>query len=372
MKNRTYIFSLVCILLLAGSCSQDIITDVDYYVTLDKSTKFKAGEPVHFKINGDADYLMFYSGEQGHEYRHRNRTEIDYSDIRKAVLKLETYPERYGAKGDVMTFYMSHTFEGLSDFGDKEANMELMQAEIDSGMKNWQKLDWVEGDDLMRTLQEFDLMDYLDHFCIAMHYNPSHYKPDTNPPAEQYQASFNISGDLVIDIDGLPQRQFSFQDLNRSFVFMSRDDEGYPYEYALNGWYYCYDYYYSSSKNDQGREVRRHIPTEGLSDEDKAKLSHQKLGGVGFGAAQGDIRFVGSTANGHHFDADIWVVYDGVKLNSVEKDKGEVVKSLENKINEYSYTYDEPGTYTAVFHGFNVSADVRYDYVVEIPVTITD
>ena len=93
---------------------------------------------------------------------------------------------------------------------------------------------------------------------------------------------------------------------------------------------------------------------------------------LGFGAAQGDIRFVGSTANGNHFDADIWVIYDGVKLNSVEKDKGEVVKSLENKINEYSYTYDEPGTYTAVFHGFNVSADVRYDYVVEIPVTITD
>jgi hypothetical protein len=34
----------------------------------------KAGSPVKFSINGNPDYIAFYSGEAGKEYQHRNRT----------------------------------------------------------------------------------------------------------------------------------------------------------------------------------------------------------------------------------------------------------------------------------------------------------
>jgi len=66
------------------------------------------------------------------------------------------------------------------------------------------------------------------------------------------------------------------------------------------------------------------------------------------------------------------VIYSPIKLNSIDRDTGEVVKNMENDLSEYSYTYTEPGTYTATFHGFNVTSGQRYDKIVEIPVTITD
>lgn len=74
MKFYNVIIASVCGLALAA-CSQEA-PDSKLSVTLAKGD-YKAGEPVTFKISGDADNIVFYSGEVGHEYGLRDRQFAD-------------------------------------------------------------------------------------------------------------------------------------------------------------------------------------------------------------------------------------------------------------------------------------------------------
>ncbi|MDE6367013.1 MAG: DUF5017 domain-containing protein, partial [Muribaculaceae bacterium] len=70
MKTSTIIIA-AAIALTAASCSNEA-PDAALNVTVQGSCK--AGEPVRFTISGDADNIVFYSGEPGHifavSYRH--------------------------------------------------------------------------------------------------------------------------------------------------------------------------------------------------------------------------------------------------------------------------------------------------------------
>lgn len=368
MKKGIVIFSsLMCLC----ACETEVITPADFYVTIDKTTRFKAGEPVKFRLNGEADYYMFFSGETGHEYRYRDRTMIDIADVESARLDLTTWPDYSTASRPCpVTFYISRNFEGLAASEDIETNRALMKAEIANGLKNWEKLDWTVGPLDQKTLTHHDITDYLDHFCFAVHY----WCPYKSPDGKNVwgQCSFNLSGSLKVSLKGLPDREFSFGNMEHSFVFMAEDEDGRPWEWSWKNYYYMYDYYYQSSQTADRVEVRTHVPSVGLSDDDKKKLSHKNVGGLAFGWNQGDIRFVGAGPNDNNFDVDTWVIYAPIKLNSIERDMGEVVKNMENDLYEYSYTYEKPGNYVATFHGFNVTAGKRYDKVIEVPVIITD
>ncbi len=357
MKSAIIFPAMACAaVLLACSCENELITDVDYYVTVDKSTTFRAGEPVKFVLHGEADNYMFYSGETGHEFRYKDRTVVALEDVRSAKMTLECMPERYGCKGDIMSFWLSKTFDGLT--GDRETDIAIMDAEVASGMAQWERLDWTEGPDNTTTSSEFDISDYLSHFCIAIHYNPSHLNPTTG--VAQTQGTFNMSGYLDMDVEGVAHRHFSFGDMARVSVFMNRDSEGRMYEVSQGGYgWYVYTYY--ADRND----VHGYIT-------DETPANHTRNGGVAFGWSQGDIRFTGSSAGYHVFDTDIWVVYTPIQLNTVEKDSGEVVKNLQNDLYEYEYTYSEAGYYKATFQGFNVTPDRREEKLVEIPIIISD
>lgn len=366
MKKTLLIFALAVI----SACQAEIITPVDFYVTVDKTTKFKAGEPVRFKLNGEADYYMFFSGETGHEYKNKDRTLIDMADVNSAQLELTTWPDYTTADRPCpVSFYISKSFDGLSSYEDIQTNMALMQAETANGLANWDKLDWQVGPLNQKTTTYHDISNYLEHFCFAVHYYCPYKAPDKRVFG---QCSFNLSGTVKISLNGLPDREFSFGNMERSFVFMAADENGLPWEWTWKNYYYMYDYYYQAHTGEDRVEVRTHVPSAGLSDEEKKKLSHRNVGGVAFGWNQGDIRFVGAGPNENNFDADIWIIYAPIKLNSIDRDMGEVVKNLENDLYEYSYTYEKPGNYTATFHGFNVSEGKRYDKVVEIPIVITD
>lgn len=367
MKARLITYMGVVLLLVC--CKTEIITPVDFYVTLDKKNTLKAGEPVKFDLHGESDYYMFYSGEQGHEYRYKDREEVALADINSASFTISSTPERYGYQGDFISFWLSDSFEGLT--GDRETDIATMDAEVADGMSRWKRLDFTPGADFVAQTDEYDISDYLDHFCFAVHYNPSRFRPGSNNTPQQ-QPLFNMSASLLVDIEGVGTRKFSLPNMERAYVFMNRDEQGRPYEVVQRAYsYWTYSYYYSSVYEGQ-TEIRTHWPTDSLSDEDKAKLTRVAAGGVAFGWSQGDIRFVGSNANQHHFNTDIWIVYSPIKLNSVERDTGEVIKNLQNDVYKYEYTYAEPGYYKAVFHGFNVTIDKRYDKIIEIPVIITE
>lgn len=67
--------SISLLAMVAASCSEEA-PDSKISVALAKS-EYKAGEPVTFNISGDADNIVFYSGEVGHQYGLRDRLYAD-------------------------------------------------------------------------------------------------------------------------------------------------------------------------------------------------------------------------------------------------------------------------------------------------------
>ena len=71
-----------------SACSQKIVFDVDYNVTLNPENTYVAGEPVRFDITGNVDNLLMYTGEIGSEYRYKDRYEVAIEDVKSATLDL--------------------------------------------------------------------------------------------------------------------------------------------------------------------------------------------------------------------------------------------------------------------------------------------
>lgn len=76
MKINYYI--LLLSVLLMASCSKELMVDEapDLEITTE-STTYKAGDPVIFKFNGNADIISFYSGQESNDYAFKDGKVID-------------------------------------------------------------------------------------------------------------------------------------------------------------------------------------------------------------------------------------------------------------------------------------------------------
>lgn len=78
-----------------ASCDKELKeeTAMEVGVVTDSNVSFngntvtvKKGSPVTFSFNGDPDFITFFSGEIGHEYKHRNRTEMKVEVLKSVNL----------------------------------------------------------------------------------------------------------------------------------------------------------------------------------------------------------------------------------------------------------------------------------------------
>lgn len=100
-----------CSLLLVGmvSCMEDEAPSVKLNVALDKQV-YQVGEPVTFKLNGNPDNIVFYSGEIGHNYVYKERYRAD------GDLLVNFYSwVRYGDIYHNLKFLVSSDFNGIYD-----------------------------------------------------------------------------------------------------------------------------------------------------------------------------------------------------------------------------------------------------------------
>lgn len=75
MNFRNIIYAGVLTLIL-GSCAEEA-PDAKLNVSIADPANCHAGSPVCFQLNGNADNIVFYSGEPGHEYNLRDRQFAD-------------------------------------------------------------------------------------------------------------------------------------------------------------------------------------------------------------------------------------------------------------------------------------------------------
>lgn len=72
---RKIIYSLISISIFAA-CAKEKVGKQDFEISTSSLT-YKAGDSVKFRISGNPDNLMFYSGEDGHKYEFRKRDSAD-------------------------------------------------------------------------------------------------------------------------------------------------------------------------------------------------------------------------------------------------------------------------------------------------------
>jgi len=112
MKKLINILSIALVTLAFASCNQDYKIGAPKGFSVEGPAVVKVGEPVVFNLAGDVDILMFYSGENGHEYAKRD-TDIIYPA--KMSVKFHTVTstvETPGMNPEKLLFKYSYDFSG--------------------------------------------------------------------------------------------------------------------------------------------------------------------------------------------------------------------------------------------------------------------
>lgn len=310
------------------------VTENENVVSEGVTVNVKKGEPVIFNFTGDPDNIVFYSGEDGHNYDFRNRTTIDISQIESSELSftIKTLWGNANAYKNTLHMYMSTNFNGLYK-DDFEADCKLVQ--------EFQWDTWI-ADDVLPTNGSQTIP----------------YTMDMTPYIGQ-----NIT--FAISYQGqtleAAQPRYEFHDMKITNVYKNGKIVEVP---AIE---FGFTPVNVSSVNPDPKQVTG-LQKDGSFWDSEGNLITEKLQ-YGTIAVSSDVEGMWSLYNlsnsGGYFyihsstsDAkgengvslkNSWLVSDYLVVNSCSPDQGVAVKNMSNNITSYDYTYNEIGTYKAVF-----------------------
>ena len=305
-------------LLALFGCERGLVKPIECTVSLAEENTFRAGEPVTFNIDGNADNIIFYSGETGHQYVYKDRFIVPVEEVNSAVLNLQMWSQ-YGNAG-AMSIYISNSFEGLNG-EDGEADRATIRSMIEGGMSGWTQIPYTDDKGAAEYVAQdpVDLASFMDNFSLAFHWNPAAYTAT--------QRTYRAKGDIAIDITGSVPSSIDLSTLDWTVVMMNEQLDPYHMN-AGNG----------SVRLDQ--------------------------------LSSNGIVFQGIGANQLDYSLDAWVISTPRALNRVANDQPVVVKNMQNYLGSYTYTYNEPGTYTATFVSVNSNVDGESEITQQIEITI--
>ena len=74
-KRITYLAATLALATAAASCEhEEIYEPLEFSVQLAPTNTYRTGDPVVFNFSGNADFITVWTGDTGHEYKHRNRS----------------------------------------------------------------------------------------------------------------------------------------------------------------------------------------------------------------------------------------------------------------------------------------------------------
>ncbi|HTF29459.1 MAG TPA: DUF5017 domain-containing protein [Flavitalea sp.] len=119
--NR-FTFSIAVLSIFFCSCSKRLgeVKEPDFEVTTEKTT-YKAGESVLFNFTNAADIISFYSGAAGNNYLFKDSGQIipvaDYG----ATLEFSTQLAGTGTQANQLSVWVSNDYDGKTDFASVKA-----------------------------------------------------------------------------------------------------------------------------------------------------------------------------------------------------------------------------------------------------------
>lgn len=328
-------FTLLLAALAVTACDHDeIYEEIDFQVQLAPTNTYRVGEPVQFLFGGNADYLVFYSGETGHEYRFRNRTHVAPEDIENCELVVQLN----GRSGTpCMSAYVTDAFDGLT-LADEAADLATMNGMLtgEKDLEGWTKLDLNDPEKNTEwATTTLDVTDLSDNFCLALHWNPK--------SIETSQRAYWVSVGVNVKFKGYEPRTLSSRTLDMKAFSMNDEKAGARYilttENGVNG-------------------TMRYTGNTGLN--------------VSEFVLTGSNKYDPSNDKTLPYAIDAWILSTPMSLNQVTPDEGESIKTLSESLGSYSYTFGKPGTYTVTFVATSGNYIDQSSAVKELTVTIID
>lgn len=338
MKLNKYIIALGIAGLAFTSCESEFTNDAELNVNVatndqvnfdGETITVKKGTPVEFHFKGDPDFLTFFSGEAGKEYKYKDRTQVDINEIKSSNLSFQVVLQ-YGNPANILSMYIAEDFPGLYTNSFLEDSV-LVEKHA------WKEL--IPQAQLPQTLEAksytVDMKPYLGkRIAIAICYRGQ----------DQSTA----------------QSKFTFKDMQITNT-MSNDSET-TLEAASFG---------LTPINMQHRH--------NLSDQKKL-TSNRAYGSAPKGSPNIsgiwnllDMKnfFIHSSNKGTELKYS-WLVSNLLVANGCTPDKGTGLKNITQSLDSYNYTYAEPGTYTASFVAKNSNQKEESTVVREYKVVVTE
>ena len=313
------LYFLTAVLTLAWGCEHKVVDDVDFHVSFDSNNTYYVGEKVVFNFDGNAENIVFYSGEKGSEYQYHDRYAIPAENIESAELSLDVISQ-YGKAG-ALEIWVTDKFSGL--WGDNPGDdREIIKSLTDANMtENWTKLDYTDPGSGGTVKVNHNIADLKENFCIAFHWNPVY-------DGKSSQRTYRVNGEINLGVKDMGQSKMTLSNLDFTAVMMNPERDAY--------------------------------------------ITDKKNGSIILDDSVYSLFFKGCGATEFSYALDGWAISRPRPLNKVENDKGMVIKNTQNYMDSYEYVWNESGTYEVVFVGRNENYAASSEQIHKYTITILE
>lgn len=316
MKKLLYIFSNVLLLTIIVQSCDDLeeVEEPNFNVEV-VSQSIKIGEEVEFKVENAPDFLYFYAGDFGHQYKYKDRTNAE-GIVTMSFLNSQKWGVGANKVGNLTVWY-SKDYSGA---GTAEAVNVANWTEISDRFNISTLYDF--------TLQDSGVVDISDLADGNSIYFGFKYFCDitADRPSEWFLDDLSIN----MDVADAPALLTVATENNPGFKPV--DVQGVVSGWNANKWYW------DSGKGDNGLWRMR-----------------------------GQVK-----VGGQWIVNEDWLITNAMNLTKVAPDKGEPLKTYSDKLESFTYTYTKAGTYTVTMLGNNTTIHGNEDQLIEFTVEVTE
>ncbi|MBJ7882995.1 DUF5017 domain-containing protein [Gelidibacter salicanalis] len=312
MKKVVYIWTMLLLVTLVFQSCEDLeaVDTPDFSVVF--NTTAKVGEPVEFTITDAPNFLNFYSGEYGHEFKNS---------------------ERYKADGE---FFL---------------NFDTARNYFDGASKNDEAWSFLVSTDYTGsgTIEDVKVATWTDisdrfTFATARSYNLTN------------SGSVNITefaSDLPTYFAIRAYAEGKKEDGNRQGVFRVHS---FDIALAVANENYSLDITNFTNPGFNSVNVEGVHPTNSTKDYWRNRGSYYEL-----------------SADQAEYTNDDWLITNPVNLaGAVDPDRGEPLKTFSDRLKSFQYTFAQPGTYTVTFVGSNETIYGQKGSIKEYTITVSE
>lgn len=313
-KPIKYINSILAssLIVMASACDPDGVDSLSFNVRTEGGvTTVKTDEEIHFLIDGNADYITFYSGEDGNNYDNKSRTEAEIASLTLSCNIKQQYNDLSYWNKEIIHAYISTDFSGVYT---PEELSKATWAPISGNEYGHLPMPMATAASAAETSGTVDLSLFTNinkKFYVAFQYNAE--GRDAIPEANGNNKYTNRPR---VDITNLKMQK------------TTADGQVIDITDAIKEWAFRPIYQQSSTMTNY-----QVSDNSLLFQPQKATLN----------------------AEGEEPNEVVWMVSQNINPRSVEPDRGTAIQSIEARLNKYSYSYRKAGTYTATFVAKNAN-----------------